>query len=136
MTAANGAAPPEPVDWKLAERIAQRLAGRDPLESSYLAASLQADFEDATTTAERLVGEFTGLQAPDDPARALVLDRQRWVEANVASFRRTLEPFTRRVGERMAQSAFAPIGRSVAGAEMGVLLGFLAQRVPGQYDLR
>jgi coenzyme F420 biosynthesis associated uncharacterized protein len=135
VSAANGANHPEPVDWNLAERLAQRVAGRDPLESSYLAASLQADFDEATTTAERLVGEFTGLQAPDDPARALVLDRQRWVEANVASFRRTLEPFTRRVGERMAQSAFAPIGRSVAGAEMGVLLGFLAQRVLGQYDL-
>ncbi len=135
MTAGYGPTPPEPVDWRLAERVARRVAGRDPLESSYLAASLQADFDEATSTAERLVGEFTGLRAPDDPARALVLDRQRWVEANVASFRRTLEPFTRRVGERMARSAFAPVGRSVAGAEMGVLLGFLAQRVLGQYDL-
>jgi coenzyme F420 biosynthesis associated uncharacterized protein len=126
---------PDPVDWRLAERLARRVAGRDPLEGSYLAASLQADFEVATVRAEALVGEFTGLRAPDDPARALVLDRQGWVDANVASFRRTLEPFTRRVGERMAKSAFAPVGRSVAGAEMGVLLGFLAQRVLGQYDL-
>lgn len=127
--------PPDPVDWSLAERLARRVAGRDPLESSYLAASLQPDFEEATTRAEYLVGEFTGLRAPDDPARALVLDRQRWVEANVASFRRTLEPFTRRVGERMAKSPFAPVGRTLAGAEMGLLMGFLAQRVLGQYDL-
>jgi coenzyme F420 biosynthesis associated uncharacterized protein len=127
--------PPDPVDWNLAERIARRVAGRDPLESSYLAASLQPDFEEATTRAEQLVGEFTGLRAPDDPARALVLDRQRWVEANVTSFRRTLEPFTRRVGERLAKSPFAPVGRTVAGAEMGILMGFLAQRVLGQYDL-
>ena len=35
----------------------------------------------------------------------------------------------------MAQSPFAPAGRAVAGAEMGVLMGFLAQRVLGQYDL-
>jgi len=64
-----------------------------------------------------------------------VLDRQRWVEANVRSFRNTLEPFTSRVGERMAQSPFAPAGRAVAGAELGALMGFLAQRVLGQYDL-
>jgi coenzyme F420 biosynthesis associated uncharacterized protein len=88
-----------------------------------------------TARAEQLVGEFTGLVAPDDRAKALVLDRQRWVEANIRSFRNTLEPFTRRVGERMAQSPFAPAGRAVAGAEMGALMGFLAQRVLGQYDL-
>ena len=135
MTAGASVPFPEPVDWHLAKRLARRVAGRDPLERSYLFASLQADFEEATVRAEALVGEFTGLTAPDDPARALVLDRQGWVDANVASFRRTLEPFTRRVGERMAKSSFAPVGRSVAGAEMGVLLGFLAQRVLGQYDL-
>jgi coenzyme F420 biosynthesis associated uncharacterized protein len=119
----------------LAERLAQRVAGHDPLESSYLAASLQADFDAVTARAEHLVGEFTGLVSPEDPARAMVLDRQHWVDANIRSFRNTLEPFTRRVGERMAQSPFAPAGRAVAGAEMGVLMGFLAQRVLGQYDL-
>jgi coenzyme F420 biosynthesis associated uncharacterized protein len=115
--------------------LARRVAGHDPLEQSYLAASLQGDFDAVTARAEHLVGEFTGLVSPDDPAKALVLDRQRWVEANLRSFRNTLEPFTRRVGERMAQSPFAPAGRAVAGAEMGALMGFLAQRVLGQYDL-
>lgn len=87
-----------------------------------------------TARAERLVGEFTGL-VPEDEGRALALDRQQWVEANIASFRNTLAPFTAKVGERMAQSPLAPAGRAVAGAEMGVLMGFLAQRVLGQYDL-
>ena len=87
-----------------------------------------------TARAERLVGEFTGL-VPDDAGKALALDRQQWVEANIASFRNTLAPFTSKVGERMAQSPFAPAGRAMAGAEMGVLMGFLAQRVLGQYDL-
>ena len=115
--------------------MARRVAGHDPLEQSYLASSLQADFDAVTARAEQLVAEFTGLVSSGDPARALVLDRQAWVDANINSFRNTLEPFTRRVGERMAQSAFAPAGRAVAGAEMGVLMGFLAQRVLGQYDL-
>jgi coenzyme F420 biosynthesis associated uncharacterized protein len=64
-----------------------------------------------------------------------VLDRPQWVHANVASMRRMLHPLTARVGERMARSPVAPIGRRVAGTEMGVLLGFMAQRVLGQYDL-
>ena len=119
----------------MAERLARRVAGHDPLEESYLAASLRADFDAVTARAEQLVGEYTGLVSSGGPARALVLDRQAWVDANIRSFRNTLEPFTRRVGERMAQSPFAPAGRAVAGAEMGVLMGFLAQRVLGQYDL-
>ena len=49
--------------------------------------------------------------------------------------RRLLAPLTARVGERMAGSRVAPIGRRVAGTETGVLLGYLAQRVLGQYDL-
>jgi coenzyme F420 biosynthesis associated uncharacterized protein len=97
---------------------------------------MQSELEAVTTKADQLVAEFTGLTAPpDDPTRALVLDRQRWIEANLRSFRTTLEPFTSRVAERMSQSPFAPAGRSVAGAELGVLMGFLAQRVLGQYDL-
>jgi coenzyme F420 biosynthesis associated uncharacterized protein len=64
-----------------------------------------------------------------------VLDRHQWVHANIGSMRRMLAPLTARVGERMAKSPIAPIGRRVAGTEMGVLLGYMSQRVLGQYDL-
>jgi coenzyme F420 biosynthesis associated uncharacterized protein len=127
-------APPEPVDWELAERVARRFAGREPIATSYLGGSLHSDFSAVTTQAEQLVGDFTGLHAPGT-ASACVLDRPQWVHANVASMRRMLHPLTARVGERMARSPVAPIGRRVAGTEMGVLLGFMAQRVLGQYDL-
>ena len=134
MTQTETAAPPEPVDWGLAERVACRFAGRDPIAASYLGGSLHSDFSDVTTQAEQLVGDFTGLHAPGT-ASARVLDRPQWVHANVGSMRRMLHPLTERVGERMARSPIAPIGRRVAGTEMGVLLGFMSQRVLGQYDL-
>jgi len=124
----------EPVDWSLAQRIAQRVAGRDALAASYLGRSLEPDFAAATSHAEQLVAEFTGLRSPD-AARAAVVDRGAWVEANIASMRRMLGPFIDRVGERMAKSPLAPIGTRVSGAEVGVLLGYLARRVLGQYDL-
>ena len=124
----------EPVDWALAERVARRFAGREPLASSYLTRSLHPDFEEVTTEAEELVAAHTGLRAPS-PARAEVLDRGGWIGANVSSMRRMLAPLTERIGERMAKSPIAPVGRRIAGTEMGVLLGYLAQRVLGQYDL-
>jgi coenzyme F420 biosynthesis associated uncharacterized protein len=134
MTQTETDAPPEPVDWELAERVARRFAGREPIATSYLGGSLHSDFSAVTTQAEQLVGDFTGLHAPGT-ASACVLDRPQWVHANVASMRRMLHPLTARVGDRMARSPIAPIGRRVAGTEMGVLLGFMAQRVLGQYDL-
>ena len=125
---------PEPVDWALAARVARRVAGREPLSDSYLSESLRHDFDEVTTVAEQLVAAHTGLAAPGE-ATATVLDRSGWVDANVASMRRLLGPLTARVGERMAASPIAPIGRSVAATELGVLLGWFAQRVLGQYDL-
>jgi coenzyme F420 biosynthesis associated uncharacterized protein len=125
---------PEPIDWALAGRIARRVSGRDPLSTSYLAGSLESDFAEVTAEAEVLVAEFTGLQA-SSPARALVLDRAGWVDANVGSMRNLLSPLTARVGERIARSPFAPIGRTVTATELGVLLGWFSQRVLGQYDL-
>jgi coenzyme F420 biosynthesis associated uncharacterized protein len=134
VTQTQTAAPPEPVDWDLAERVARRFAGREPIAASYLGGSLDSDFSAVTTQAEQLVGDFTGLHAPGT-ASACVLDRAQWVHANVGSMRRMLHPLTARVAERVARSPVAPIGRRVAGTEMGVLLGFMAQRVLGQYDL-
>ncbi len=124
----------DPIDWALAERVARRFSGREPLAASYLAGSLREDFDAVTTEAEALVAEYTGLRAPG-AARAQVVDRGSWIGANIASMRRLLAPLTERVGERMASSRVAPIGRRVAGTETGVLLGYLAQRVLGQYDL-
>ncbi len=132
--ASTGKDTPDPVDWALAARVARRVAGREPLADSYLASSLREDFDDVTVEAEALVADHTGLRAPGR-AQGAVVDRAAWVDANVASMRRLLAPLTARVGERMSRSSVAPLGRSVAGTELGVLLGWFAQRVLGQYDL-
>ncbi|MBK5289566.1 MAG: zinc-dependent metalloprotease [Acidimicrobiia bacterium] len=125
---------PEPIDWRLAQRIARSVAGRDAFATSYLASSLTPDFSAATADAEAAVAEYTGLRSPD-LATAEVVDRAGWVNANVRSMQRMLAPLTDRVSERMAKSPFAPVGRRVAGTELGVLLGYVSQRVLGQYDL-
>jgi coenzyme F420 biosynthesis associated uncharacterized protein len=124
----------DPIDWQVAERIARRVARRDQLSESYLATSLGADFDEITREAEGLVADCTRLRAPG-VARAQVVDRGEWIGANVASMQRLLEPLTARIGARMAAHPMAPIGRRIAGTETGVLLGYLAQRVLGQYDL-
>ena len=93
---------PDLVDWGLAERIAVRAAGREPLADSYLADSLAADFEELTAQAEELVEAETGLRSLAGPARGQVTDRAGWVRANIASFQRLLSPVTDRFEKRIA----------------------------------
>lgn len=131
---AGRAATADPVDWATARRVARLVAGRDALSSSYLGASLRADFHSVTAEAEDLVADFTGLRAPGS-AHAEVLDRQEWVDANLHSMRRMLAPLMARLGERLAKGPAAPLSRMAAASELGALLGYVAQRVLGQYDL-
>jgi len=127
--------PLDPVDWSFAERVAHRIAGGDPLAESYHRASLESDFAEVTARSADLVAAFTGLQPDLDAAEGLVLDRQAWVSANLASFRHLLRPLVGRLGERLTPGPAATVGRRVAGAETGLLVGWFAQRVLGQYDL-
>jgi coenzyme F420 biosynthesis associated uncharacterized protein len=125
---------PDPVDWALAVRVANRIAGTDPFARSYHADSLGPDFVELTEQAEALVAEETGLRSLAGPARARVTDRPGWVQANVASFRRLLRPLTETLGAKL-QGPMAPVARRAAGAEVGALLGWMSGRVLGQYDL-
>lgn len=122
------------VDWQLAERIAVRAAGREPLADSYHWESLEPDFAELTALAEELVAAETGLHSLAGPARGKVTDRAGWVRANISSFQRLLGPLTDRMAPRVSGPT-VPIMRAAAAAEVGLLLGWMSGRVLGQYDL-
>ena len=123
---------PSVIDWGLAATVARRIAGRDPFHDSYLSSSLTADFASATEEASGLVGEYTRLELPD-AAAGIVLSRHEWVDANVRSMQRLLAPLSNQYAHRMGP--IGAVSRRVTGTESGVLLGIMAQRVLGQYDL-
>ncbi len=125
----------EVIDWDVAAKVAVRSVGREPFSESYHFASLQPDFDRFAAQAEAAVATETGLASAAGDARARVTDRAGWVRANVASFRRLLRPLTDRLGERMAAGPLAPVARRMAGAELGMFLGWMSRRVLGQYDL-
>lgn len=125
----------EVIDWGTAESVAVRSVGREPFSESYHYTSLQPDFARFAAQAEAAVAAETGLVSAAGPARARVTDRAGWVRANVASFQRLLRPLTDRLGERMAAGPAAPFARRMAGAELGMFLGWMSRRVLGQYDL-
>jgi coenzyme F420 biosynthesis associated uncharacterized protein len=130
---------PELVDWQLAARVGRRVAGGSELPAR---AAWSRQFTELSTAADRAVAEFTGLGGELPPPVAEPLDRGQWVEANLATLRRILRPLAEKVAERKAWKASGPMPaamrtstRAIAGAQAGTLLGYVGQRVLGQYDL-
>ena len=126
----------EMVDWEVAVAVGSRLAGPGPTvtgdEAAAAVAELRADAERSTG----LVREFTGLAAAERTAPVLVVDRQGWVRANTEAFSAMLEPIVDRLQERKGAPTglTKAVGSRVAGGEVGLLLGFLASKVLGQFD--
>ena len=119
------------IDWIVAEWIAARVAGegRAPLP--------RIDLGPIAQDAERRVVAYTGLvpSAPLPPPEAV--SRREWVAANMASTRALIEPMLERLTERMGPvkpAAQLWLGLTGSG-ELGVLVGYLAQRVLGQYEV-
>jgi coenzyme F420 biosynthesis associated uncharacterized protein len=80
----------------------------------------------------------TGLDLSKSAVRAI--DRPEWISANITNFRDLLLPIEELYRERATRRpsdmpGVAAAGRMVLSAEMGVLLGYLARRVLGQYDI-
>ncbi|MBN2113537.1 MAG: zinc-dependent metalloprotease [Acidimicrobiia bacterium] len=117
------------IRWPLAARVGARLAGKYPLEGTYHFALLARRAPEVVARAAALVAEETGLPWTGEPAVAVVT-RAEWARANVESFRRLLAP----VEDKLAVSGGRVSGSAVA-AEVGALVGFLARRVLGQYEL-
>lgn len=123
------------VDWKMARRVASKVAARQPFAESYLDDQIVSDFDEFTEQAEQLVGETTGLWSHSGKARGRVAGRDMWIDANIASFQRLLRPLLDKMSSSDGEGLFAPVGSKVAGAELGAMLGWMSSRVLGQYDL-
>ena len=130
---------PELVDWQLAARVGRRVAGGSELPAR---PAWSRQFTELSTAADQAVAEFTGLGGELPPPIAEPLDRGEWVEGNLATLRRILRPLAEKVAERKAWKATGPMPsamrtstRALAGAQAGTLLGYVGQRVLGQYDL-
>jgi coenzyme F420 biosynthesis associated uncharacterized protein len=123
------------VDWDLAERVAGAVAGRPP--SSPIAA---AELEAAAVPSLDLVLDYTRLRPRGKLPPAELVDRNEWIAANLTSLRDISAPVERRLAESMRlPGALRTAARSLAGAatgiEVGLVSGYLAQRVMGQYDV-
>jgi coenzyme F420 biosynthesis associated uncharacterized protein len=119
------------VDWILAERIARQIAGEGDARPP------TANLAELAAESERRVVAYTGLEpsTPIPPPEGI--DRHEWVQSNIAAMRQLLDPVLERAGEGLGPLKPAmQIGIGlILSTEVGLVLGYLAQRVLGQYEL-
>jgi putative hydrolase len=143
MSASHG-----PVNWELARQVGIASAveagpDTEPTDDD------RRLLEDVARVAELHVGRATGLPAPADVAPVRAVRRAEWVNANTESLRALLEPAAVRLTEALERGAAGQVPPEMEqmssllrqlsplllGAQVGQVLGMLAQRVLGQYDV-
>ena len=119
------------IDWILAEKIAGYVAGTGD------AVPPSADLGALARMSERRVTAYTGLL----PERPLPdpegISRREWVSSNVEAMKVLLDPVLEKSAQGLGPLRPAlQLGMGlVLSTEVGVVLGYLAQRVLGQYEL-
>ena len=140
-----------PVNWELARQIgiASGALGReDPSPSEEDLRGL----EGAVRMSELAVADLTGMDSPQEVSHVRAVRRAEWVETNVRGLRGLFEPGAERLARALAEARrtesdepegspqlldavmdrMAPL---LTGVQVGMVLGHLAQRVHGQYEL-
>lgn len=127
----------DPVDWDLARRVATQLAQRNPPAVPW--AGVADEVHRAAPGAWVAIAARAGLP-PAGPAPVVeVIDREQWIERNLASFRHLVAPALAGFTERAATAERVPqqlaVTQRLSGIELGLLLGWLSSRVLGEHDL-
>lgn len=123
------------VDWGLAVATARRIAGSGPALDPEQTEATVAELRDCAARAQGYVADHTGMYAAPATSPVVVVDRGGWAQANTDAFRVLLTPVMQRLREkRSTPSPFDVLGKRLTGLELGVMLGFLASKVLGQYD--
>jgi putative hydrolase len=138
-----------PVNWELARQIGIASAswsGEDPAPTD----DDRRSFEEAVRLAELKVQGFTGLEPPHDLPRIDPVRRGQWVQANIEGLKAVVEPAASKLAEAVgraqgeapleetagfAQQMVRQLSPLLLGAQVGSVLGYLAQHVLGQYDI-
>ena len=131
------------VDWQRVEEIAIGRLRRAPgaLNEDELRAT-EADYAAAMARVVPALSERLETELPGVVDRVSVVDRAGWVRANTTAFAALIGKLEGGLLEQMlpegagaAKATMSLANRWITTHQVGLLLGFMGQRVQGQYDL-
>ena len=131
------------VDWPSVERLAIDRLARAPgaLDPGELRA-VEPDYAAAMARIVPALSAALDTELPGVVERSAVVDRAGWVRANTSAFASLIGKLEADLldqvippGGGMTKAAMALANRWITTRQLGLLLGFMGQRVLGQYDL-
>jgi coenzyme F420 biosynthesis associated uncharacterized protein len=136
---------PRLINWEWARTIAVRGAKDShadelhPVLPPEAKEAAQREYAERIERSAQMVSDYTRIELPAPLRQVHVFDRPGWVDANLAQFRLLFAPLDDSYADTIARvPGAAPVGmmgQVMLSAQMGILLGYLARRVLGQYDL-
>jgi coenzyme F420 biosynthesis associated uncharacterized protein len=131
------------VDWRRVEDLAiARLRNAPGSLSEDELRATKADYDAAMAKVVPALSAHLGTDLPGVVERVDVVDRAGWVRANTVAFAGLIGKLEGSLleqmlpeGAGMAKASMTLANRWVTTRQLGLLLGFMGQRVLGQYDL-
>jgi coenzyme F420 biosynthesis associated uncharacterized protein len=122
------------VDWSLARQVARLAAGSGDEGPP------QADVVSLCVEMEEHVAAYTGLAPATSVPAAELVGRGDWASVNLDSLGRLLDPVAARLEQRLEfagplAGALKAGASATLAAEAGLVIGYVAQRVLGQYEV-
>ena len=126
------------IDWEQARKIATDMNKGGTLTATERM-QLNADYKQLVERCIPIVSGYTGVSIPENPERTFAFDRIDWINANLTGFQRLFAPIEAMNEEKQKDTLMSRtlhgVNQGLMSYEVGLLLGYMARRVLGQYDL-
>jgi len=123
----------DPVDWALAAATGARLAPSGPHDDREDVEAAVRQLRRASERAVQPVADVTGLDAPFEAHRSVIVGRRAWVTSNVEQLRTATEPVADVLGGD-GNRVVRAVGSRTTALQMGAVLAWLSSKVLGQYE--
>lgn len=130
---------PKLLDWDRARSVAVGMNRGQALDAARRA-ELKSVYRSLVERCLEPIGAYTGARLTRPFDAVLAFDRVDWVTANIANFATLFEPLEELnplhgQAPKVVSVLWGSVNQAVLSSEVGLLLGYLARRVLGQYDL-
>lgn len=128
------------IDWGYVRRLALATCRQSIVGIPFSKRVLSAQYAEMVRQAEQRITEYSDKKLPHPLNAIYVFDRVDWIDANIANFELLFEPLEKMnlsslKGGAVSTKLVGGLNKVIISGQMGLLLGYLAQRVLGQYDL-